>query len=203
MFEWSVHHLHYIYKFQSIFLTNVYKTSINTTSPQMDFTDTPAPILPITPRRSIVLTLVSEVNGVSDNAKIDSLLMEVEKFSSKVGVVVAEIEKVSVIMKAVGEADALAVVTAMAPLSSEVTHTLMMIKYDEMHLAIASEQSKMRVHITNLAIAMTLFILLMFFVVLVVVYVTVDYIPPVGQCPAAALPTVWDDTMCCTRMFAK
>ncbi len=51
----------------------------------------------------------------------------------------------------------------------------------------------MRVHITNLAIALTLFILLMFIVVLVVVYVTVDYIPPVGQCPAAGLPMVWDD----------
>jgi hypothetical protein len=50
-----------------------------------------------------------------------------------------------------------------------------------MRLAIASEQSKMRVHITNLAIALTLFILLMFIVVLVVVYETVDYIPPMGQ----------------------
>jgi hypothetical protein len=60
----------------------------------MDFTDTPAPILPITPRRSIAFAPVSKVNGVSDNVKIDSLLMEVEKPSSKVGVVVAEIEKV-------------------------------------------------------------------------------------------------------------
>ena len=88
----------------------------------------PLPSAPV--QKNGLVPLVAKVNGVSDNAKIDSLLVEVEKLSSKVGVVVAEIEKVSVIMKAVGEADALAAVAPVTPVSSEVTHTLMMSKYD-------------------------------------------------------------------------
>jgi hypothetical protein len=68
----------------------------------------------ITPRPEKNTLVPLFANG-SDNAKIDSLLVEVEKLSSKVGVVVAEIEKVSVIMKAVGEADAPVTVAPVAP----------------------------------------------------------------------------------------
>jgi hypothetical protein len=84
----------------------------------------PLPSAPV--QKNGLVPLVAKVNGVSDNAKIDSLLEEVEKLSSKVGVVVAEIEKVSVIMKAVGEADALAPVAPVAPVPLDVAHTFAM-----------------------------------------------------------------------------
>jgi hypothetical protein len=77
------------------------------------------------PPKNGLVPLVANVNGVSDNAKIDSLLVEVEKLSSRVGVVVAEIEKVSVIMKAVGETEPVPVVASVpsASLVSELVDT--------------------------------------------------------------------------------
>jgi hypothetical protein len=200
----------------------------------MDYSDLPAPITfntPTTPRRLTGLAavastisemvplpsapvqknglvpLVGKANGVSDNAKIDSLLVEVEKLSSKVGVVVAEIEKVSVIMKAVGEADPLAVVAdvltpAVAPVSLDVTHTLMMRQYDEMRRAIASEQSKMRVYMRNLAIAMALFVFVMSIVVMIAVYVIVYRLKEPAVCESTASPVCQMSDEVCLKCMA-
>jgi hypothetical protein len=60
-----------------------------------------------------------------------------------------------------------------APVSLDVTHTLMMRQYNEMRRAIASEESKTRVYMRNLAIAMALLVFVMSIVVMVVVYVIV------------------------------
>jgi hypothetical protein len=160
----------------------------------------PLPSAPV--QKNGLVPLVAKVNGVSDNAKIDSLLEEVEKLSSKVGVVVAEIEKVSVIMKAVGEADALAPVAPVAPVPLDVAHTFAM---HEMRMVLTTEQSQMRVYIKNLAIAMALFVFVMSIVVMVVVYVIVYTLKEPAVCESfpSVLPTMYDNMMCCARMFTE
>ena len=86
--------MHYIYKFLSIFLTNVYKTSINTTSLEMDM---PALITP-RPRLNPVVPLVA--NGI--------LVAEIEKLHVKLDAVSVDIARVSNIMQEVGKAEPLA-----------------------------------------------------------------------------------------------
>jgi hypothetical protein len=160
----------------------------------MDHSDLPAPITfntPTTPRRLTGLADVASTIGemvplpsapVQKNGLVPlvanvALVAEIEKVNAKLDVVIVELAKYNdIILQGVGEADVLAVVAPVAPVapvSLDVTHTLMMRQYDEMRRAIASEQSKTRVHITNLAIAMALFVFVMSIVVMVVVYVIV------------------------------
>jgi outer membrane murein-binding lipoprotein Lpp len=162
----------------------------------------PLPSAPV--QKNGLVPLVGKANGVSDNAKIDSLLVEVEKLSSKVGVLVAEIEKVSVIMNAVGD-DALAVVADVAPVAPvplDVAHTLAM---HEMRMILTTEQSQMRVYMRNLAIAMALVVFVMSIVVMIAVYAIVYRLKEPAVCESfpSVLPTMYDNMKCCARMFSE
>jgi hypothetical protein len=88
------------------------------------------------------------------------------------------------------------------PVDIDVTHTLMMRQCDEMRRVMASEQEKTRVFIMNWAIFMVVFIFAMAIVVSnVIVYMLKE--PAVCESPAEALPTAYDNMMCCARMFSE
>jgi hypothetical protein len=63
----------------------------------------------------------------------------------------------------------------------------------------------MRVHIMSLAIAMAVFVFVMSIVVMYFVYVIVYRLkePAVCESFTSVLPTMYDNMMCCARMFSE
>jgi hypothetical protein len=196
----------------------------------MDYSELPAPITfntHTTPRRltglAAVASTVSEmvtlpsapvkknglvplVGNVNDNARIDALFSEIEKVNVKLDVVIVDLVKYNdIIMQGVAEVDSSVLVAPVTPVALDVTHTLMMRQYDEMRRAIASEQSKMRVHITSLAISMALLDFVMSIVVMCFVYVVVYRFKEPAVCESfpSVLPTMYDNMICCARMFTE
>ena len=186
----------------------------------MDYSDLPAPITfntPTTPRRltglAAVTSTISEMvplpsapvqkNGLVPLVANVALVAEIEKVNAKLDFVILELAKYNDIIKQ-GIADA-EPVPVVAPVALDVTHTLMMRQYDEMRHAITSEQSKMRVHITSLAIAMAMFVFVMSIVVMIAVYVIVYRLKEPAVCESfpSVLPTMYDNMMCCARMFSE
>ncbi len=78
-------------------MTNVYKTSINTTSPEMAVTEEPVPVTPRV-RLNAVVPLVGNA----------SLVAEIEKLHVKLDAVSVDIARVSNIMQEVGKAEPVA-----------------------------------------------------------------------------------------------
>jgi hypothetical protein len=173
----------------------------------MDYSELPAPITfntPTTPHRVTGLSavdstisemvplpsapvqkngLVSLVANVNGNARIDALFSEIEKVNVNLDVVIVDLVKYNaIIIQGVEEVDSSVLVPPVAPVPLDVTHTLMMCQYDEMRRAIASEQSKMRVHIMSLVIDMVLFVFVTSIVVMVVVYVIVYTLKEPDMC---------------------
>ena len=89
-----------------------------------------------------------------------------------------------------------------APVALDVTHTLAM---HEMRMILTTEQSQMRVYIRNLAIAMALVVFAMSIVVMIAVYVIVYRLKEPAVCESfpSVLPTMYDNMMCCARMFSE
>jgi hypothetical protein len=108
------------------------------------------------------------------------------------------------------------VVPPVPPVDMAVTHTLMMGQCAEMRMVIASEQEKTRVFIRNWAIALAVVFACVMAVavvsfVFVAVYMHKEPVvceplvcePVVCEPPAEALLSVYDNMICCARMFTK
>jgi hypothetical protein len=111
------------------------------------------------------------------------------------------------------------VVPPVPPVDMAVTHTLMMGQCAEMRQYIASEQEKTRVFIRKWALAVVFACVMAVAVVsfvFVAVYMHKEPVvcepvvceplvcePVVCEPPAEALPSVYDNMMCCARMFTK
>jgi hypothetical protein len=184
------------------------------------------PNTPITPRRkaesaagcniSEMLSLPSTPAGkkelvpmplvVKDNG---ALVVEIEQVNVKLDEVISEVAKIKeIIMLGVAEVDSSVPVPLTPPVpvvDLAVTHTLMIRQYDEMRRVMAGEQEKMRDYMKKWAIMMAVFVFLMTIVVVSHVHVTVYTLkePVVCESHAEALPTVYDNMMCCARVFAK
>ena len=192
--------LHYISKFLSIFLTNVYKTSINTTSESDMNSELPAITFttPTTPRRptglSAAVSNVSEMsplppatglrlpstpvgrykNGLVPLVANGALVAEVEKVKTELDCVISEVANIKEMVRlGLVEVNSPAPVVPVPAVQLDVTHTLMMRQYDEMRRVMACDQEKMRVFIKNLAIIMAVFVFLMTIVVVSHVHVLV------------------------------
>ena len=128
-------------KFPSIFLTNVYKTSITTTSLEMELIDVPAAVMPITPRRRTVPAAVSNISDMQPlpsapvtertykNAVVPlvanvGLVAEIEKLHVKVDAVSVDIARVFNIMEEVGKAEPVAP-EVVAPVSVPIVSNFM------------------------------------------------------------------------------
>jgi hypothetical protein len=175
--------------------------------------------MPTTPRRKVEAAAGSS-NGnimpVSSAPAVKNTLLPMSLVVKDNGAVVVEIEKVNVkldevkaiLMLGFAEVDSPAPVAevdsavAVPPVDMAVTHTLMMRQYNEMRRVMACEQEKTRVFIMNWAIFMVVFIFAMAIVVShVIVYMLKE--PAVCESHAEALPTAYDNMMCCARVFAK
>ena len=172
----------------------------------MDYSELPAPITfntPTTPHRvtglSAVDSTISEMvplpsapvqkNGLVPFVGNVALLVEIEKVNAKLDFAILELAKYNDIIKQ-GIADA-EPVPAVAPVALDVTHTLAM--------------HEMRVYIRNLAIAMALVVFVMSIVVMIAVYVIVYRLKEPAVCESfpSVLPTMYDNMMCCARMFSE
>jgi hypothetical protein len=139
---------------------------------------------------------------VKDNG---ALVVEIEQVNVKLDVVIFEVAKIKEIIMLHADVDSSALVPFTPPVPSvsfDMAHSLMM---HEMRMLLTTEQMQMRVFIRNWAIIMALFIFAMTIVVLSAVYVTMYMLkePVVCESHAEALPTVYDNMMCCARVFAK
>ena len=183
----------------------------------MDYSDLPAPITfntPTTPRRLTgllaVVSTISEMvplpsapvqkNGLVPFVGNVALLVEIEKVNAKLDFAILELAKYNDIIKQ-GIVDA-EPVPAVAPVALDVTHTLAM---HEMRMILTTEQSQMRVYIKNLTIAMAVFVFVMSIVVMIAVYVIVYRLKEPAVCESfpSVLPTMYDNMMCCARMFSE
>jgi hypothetical protein len=203
-------------------LTNVYKTSITTTSLEMELIDVPAAVMPITPRRRTVPAAVSNISDMQPlpsapvtertykNAVVPlvanvGLVAEIEKLHVKVDAVSVDIARVFNIMEEVGKAEPVAP-EVVAPVSVPIVSNFMDVP--TLIWKIEDEGRKTRDYIKHLAIVMALFIFVMTIVVVSAVYVTVymltepepcESVP--GQCPSASLPSKWDALTACARIM--
>ena len=179
----------------------------------MDHSLLPAPITfntPTTSRRLTGLAAVASTIGemvplpsapVQKNGLVPlvanvALVAEIEKVNAKLDVVIVELAKYNDIIKQ-GIADA-EPVPAVAPVALDVTHTLAM---HEMRMILTTEQSQMRVYIRNMALV----VFVMSIVVMIAVYVIVYRLKEPAVCESfpSVLPTMYDNMMCCARMFSE
>ena len=209
--------MHYIYKFLSIFLTNVYKTSINTISTEMDFHNTPVAIKPITPRRVNGLSVPVSNGSYSAKMKESHLLplpstpivyknalmplVEFEKLNDKLD------SLTTIIMQEVGETSSVQVVGETEPLGPvqvesvpEALSTLIKTQHDETRHHIARENETTRKHVAWWAIVIILFIAVVFafYLDFAVVCSTTPPVPPVCE-PAPKCAGVEVSDLVCIR----
>ena len=199
--------MHYVYKFPSIFLTNVYKTSITTTSLEMELIDVPAAVMPITPRRRTVPAAVSNISDMQPlpsapvtertykNAVVPlvanvGLVAEIEKLHVKVDAVSVDIARVFNIMEEVGKAEPVAP-EPVAPVPVPVDNLAQIL--DEMRL----QQREMRDYIGLWAVFVMLFIAMLY-----MVHAPAPAASP-ACCPECPVVNDWVVAKCFADEFVK
>ena len=162
------------------------------------------PIIPRS-RTNAVVPLVVNVSGVSGNARVDSLVAEVEKFHVKLDAVKVDIAKISEIMQEVGEDEPLALVPVVPMM--DVLSVLIMREHNETRIRISREHKETLNHVTHWAMVIMCFIAVMYTVHMFhapVCSMTSPVPPvcaPIKEC-ATAEPSKWDTYMSCARIVA-
>ena len=192
-------------------MTNVYKTSITTTSLEMELIDVPAAVMPITPRRRTVPAAVSNISDMQPlpsapvtertykNAVVPlvanvSLVAEIEKLHVKVDAVSVDIARVFNIMEEVGKAEPVAP-EVVAPVPAPVDNLAQIL--DEMRL----QHRETRDSIALWALFVMLFIAMLYMVhAPPSVCVSSSACAPITEC-ASAIPSKWDALTACARIM--